>query len=164
MIVREAAFDDRDEQPYAGYRAQIPMSEFPSFIPASIERVFGWLGQRGIAPAGAPFMRFWHISMPARMDVEICVPTGAAVAAAAGIEAGVLPAGRYASLIYRDVTTGIEANAALLDWIRASGAAADCSEDPQGEAFAARYERFLDGPQDDPDPANWHTEVAIKVR
>jgi hypothetical protein len=32
-----------------------------------------------------------------------------------------------------------------------------------GEAFGGRVEYLLDGPADDPDPANWKTEVAIKL-
>ena len=148
MIVRAPALDDRAEQPYAGFRAQIPMSDLPVFIPGNIERVFGWLGQRTIAPAGAPFMRYWVLAMPGRLDVEIGVPTASVVNAADGIEAGTLPGGRYASLIYRDVTAGIEGNAALLEWIASSGAAPDRWDDPHGEAFAARYERFLSGPAD----------------
>lgn len=165
MIVREPRVDDRTEQPYLGLRGRAAQSELPNFIPASLDALLAYLAQQGVPPAGAPFMRFHVINMETAMDVEIGVPVASASAAPATdtIRPGTLPAGRYASLVYRGVTNGIPANGALLEWIDAQGLNPDRWDVPEGDAFAARYEVFLSGPEDDPDPGQWDSEVAIKL-
>ncbi|OAI43891.1 hypothetical protein AYO38_10280 [bacterium SCGC AG-212-C10] len=163
MIVRPAETDERPVQHYAGLRGAIPMSALPQFIPQSLDTLFGWLATHGIPPAGAPFLRYHIIDMAGEMRVEVGVPVLSPVTGDATVSPGTLPGGTYASLIYRDVTQGIPANAALLHWIADNGLAVDQHPDPAGDAFASRYEIFLTGPQDDPDPANWDTEVAMKL-
>lgn len=164
MIVREPSTDHRDEQPYAGLRKTVAMADLPTFIPASIEAVFSWLGQHGIAPAGAPFLRYHTVEMPGRLDVELGVPVNATVVPGDEVGAGMLPAGRYVSLIYRDVSKGIESNRALFEWANVHNLLIDSAPGPAGDEFAARYERFLSGPADSPDPATWDTEVAMRLR
>jgi hypothetical protein len=70
---------------------------------------------------------------------------------------------RYASLIFTDVTKGVEGNKVLIDWAKEKGIEWDAWDDPKGHAFRSRYEIFIDGPEEDPDPTNWRTEVAIKL-
>ena len=97
------------------------------------------------------------------MDIEMGVPVAMAAAGDERVKAAVLPAGRYAVLIYTGVMNGIEANAALLDWGAKQGLVWDRCELESGDAFASRYESFLTDPKDDPDPAQWDTEVAIRI-
>jgi hypothetical protein len=165
MIVREPKVDERPEQPYLGLRGWTPQRELPNFIPASVDALLAYLAQQGVPPAGAPFMRFHVINMERAMDVEIGVPVASAEAAPATdtIKPGKLPAGRYASLVYRGVANGIPANGKLLEWINAQGLKPERWDVPEGDAFASRYEVFLSGPEDDPDPGNWDSEVAIKL-
>jgi hypothetical protein len=35
--------------------------------------------------------------------------------------------------------------------------------DPHGDAFGSRYESYLTDPGEEPDPARWQTEVAIRL-
>jgi effector-binding domain-containing protein len=164
MIVTEPKIDTRSEKPYVGIRTQVSMGEMGSgLIPQLIGEVFGWLGQRGIAPAGAPFMRFYVIDMADHMDVEIGVPVAAPVQGDGRVQGNTLPAGRYASLIYTGVENGYEGNKVLIEWANNNGIQWDRWDDPHGDAFRSRYEIYIDGPDDDPNPANWRTEVAIKL-
>ncbi len=101
--------------------------------------------------------------MADKLDIELGVPVAAAVAGDGRLQPGVLPAGRYASLIYTGVANGIPANGALLEWGARQGLQWDSWADPQGDAFAGRLETFLTEPDDEPDPAKWQTEVAIKL-
>lgn len=73
-----------------------------------------------------------------------------------------LPAGRYASVIYRNVG-GITGNKALVEWAKANGIQWDRWNDPKGDAFRARAEIFLTDPAEQPDRKKWETEVAIKM-
>lgn len=164
MKLTEPKLEDRKEQRYMGIRTQVTMDEMSlGVIPQLIGEVFGWLEKHDVAPSGAPFMRFHVINMAANMDIEIGVPVASDQAGDDRVRPGVLPAGRYASLIYTGVTNGIPANKALLDWGAEQGLGWDRWDVEEGDAFRSRFESFLTGPEDDPDPANWETEVAIRL-
>lgn len=163
MIVSEPKLEDRSAQHYVGIRNQIPHTELPTVIPQSIDEVMDWLQKQGIQPTGAPFIRYHVIDMAARLDIEVGWPVAKALSGNGRIAPGVLPAGRYAALVYRGVENGIKGNGVLIDWANENGIKWDRWDDPNGDAFASRYEIFLTGPEDDPDPAKWDTEVAIKL-
>ncbi len=101
--------------------------------------------------------------MARQLEVDLGVPVAQAAPGDGRVQPGRLPAGRYASLIYTDVTQGVPANRALLEWGAAQGLVWDRWDTPQGDGWGGRVEFFLDGPADDPDPANWRTEVAIRI-
>ncbi|HEY1015921.1 MAG TPA: GyrI-like domain-containing protein, partial [Herpetosiphonaceae bacterium] len=164
MIATEPHVEVRAEQPYAGIRAQLPMQALGDAIPALHGEIFGWLAARGIAPAGAPILRYHTIDMACNLDIEVGVPVAAPFEGDGRVTAQTLPAGRYAALVYVGVENGVPGNAALLDWAKERGLALDSWDDPAGEAFAGRYETFIDGPEDSPDMATWKTEVAMKLK
>jgi effector-binding domain-containing protein len=156
----EPKIDKRAEQAYLGIRTVTPWQELPTIIPQFIGEVFGFLDERGIAPAGAPFIRYHVIDMDRALDIEIGVPVAAATSANGRLTPGSLPAGRYASLIH----TGpydqlVQANATLLDWIASQGATLDRRSTPNGDAFGSRYESYLSQPDEKPE----RTEVAIRL-
>ena len=164
MKLTEPKIDERPEQPYVGIRNQVTLAEMGAgLIPQLIGEVFGWLGQHDIEPAGPPFLRFHVINMDGKMDVELGIPTASTVAGDGRVRAGSLPAGRYASLIYTGIANGIPANKELIDWATEQGLVWDTYEDPGGDGFVSRYEIYMDGPEEHPDPAEWRTEVAIRL-
>jgi len=75
----------------------------------------------------------------------------------------VIPTGRYAALIYTDVTKGIEGNRVLIEWAKEKGIEWDAWDAANGHAFRSRIESFLTEPADEPDQAEWETEVAIRL-
>ena len=78
--------------------------------------------------------------------------------------AGQLPAGRYAHTIFTGAYDGLyDANAVLIGWARERGIAWDVREDQDGDHFACRLEIYSIGPDTEPDPARWQTEVAIRL-
>jgi effector-binding domain-containing protein len=154
--------EDRADQPYQGIRTQVPHTKFPEIIPQYLDELFAWLGARGVAPAGAPFMRYYVINMAGNMDVELGVPIAAAVPGDGHIAAGAIPAGRYASLVYTGLD-GIAGNAALIGWAKDNNIQWDRWDDANGDAFRSRVEYYLTDPAEEPDHNKWETEVAIKV-
>jgi effector-binding domain-containing protein len=163
MKITEPKLEDRTDQHYVGVRTLAAIPELPTVIPQLLGEVFAWLGKQGVAPAGAPFMRFHVINMESKMDIEMGVPVTSALPGNGRVSAGVLPAGRYATLIYTGVTNGLEGNKALIDWAKANGIAWDRWDDENGDAFRSRYESYLTNPDDEPDQAKWETEVAIRL-
>jgi effector-binding domain-containing protein len=161
-MITEPKIEERAAQHYVGIRTQVPHSAFPQIIPQHLDELFAWLGERGVEPAGAPFMRYHVIDMEGDMDVELGVPVAAAVPGDGRVAAGVLPAGRYAALVYSGLD-GIAGNAALIGWARREGLEWDRWDDPNGDAFRARVEHYLTDPAEEPDAEKWETEVAIKL-
>jgi effector-binding domain-containing protein len=163
MITRQPEVKDLDERHYVGIRTQVPMQELPKVIPQSLGQLFAWLRKQGVAPSGAPFIRYHVINMKSKLDVELGVPIASTPPGDGVISSGVLPAGRYAALTYAGVENGMKANAALLDWGAAQGLAWDNWQVENGDAFGCRIESFLTDPDVEPDMAKWETEVAIRV-
>ena len=140
MKVTEPKLDNRSEKHYVGIRKVVTMEEMGSgVIPQLIDEVYGWLGKRGIEPVGGPFMRFYVIDMAVNMDIEIGVPVATPVTGDGRVSPGVIPAGRYASLIYTDSRKGYEGNKVLIDWAKEKGIEWDAWDDPKGNAFRSRY-------------------------
>lgn len=167
MKLTEPKLEDRKEQRSMGIRTQVTMDEMSTgVIPQLIGEVFDWLEKHDVALGGVPFMRFHVITMTANsciMDLEIGVPVASDQAGDDRVRPGVLPAGQYASLIYTGVTNGIPANKALLDWGAEQGLVWDRWDMEEGDAFRSRFESFLTDPKNNPDPATWETEVAIRL-
>jgi effector-binding domain-containing protein len=163
LMITEPKLEDRNEQHYLGIRAQVIMKELPTVIPQLLGEVFAWLGKQGVAPVGAPFIRYHVINMKSKLDIEMGVPVVSTLSGDDRISGGVLRAGRYAALVYTGIENGVKANAALLNWGSEKGLVWDKWEAEQGDAFGARIEAYLTDPEEEPDPAKWETEVAIRL-
>lgn len=163
MTFTEPRIEQRGEQPHVGIRTRVTMQELDSVIPRFIDEVAAWLAQRGIDASGAPLIRYHVIDMDTELDITFGFPVSAAPKGDERIVAGSLPAGRYAALVFTGIENGIQGNGALLEWIAEQGLQADRWDDARGDAFGGRVEHMLDGPEDDPNPSNWRTEVAIRL-
>jgi effector-binding domain-containing protein len=160
----------RDEQPYVGIRTRMTMGELAGGAGDSLfPEVFAWLGARGLAPQGAPFIRYLVIDMDAALEMDWGVPVGEAPPDQQGddrVRPGVLPAGRYATAIHTGPYGGdglIHANAALQDWAKEQGVAFQVRQGEHGEVWGSRLERYLSNPAEEPDPEAWRTEIAYLV-
>lgn len=162
-MIGKPKVEERAEQPYMAIRTQATMQTLDTVIPQGIGEVFAWLGKQGAAPAGAPFVRYLVIDMEALLEIEVGVPVANALSGDGRILAGVLPAGRYASLIYTGIDNGIQANWALLKWGAEQGLVWDTWKAENGDGWGARFESFLTNPDEEPDRAKWETEVAIRL-
>lgn len=162
-MIAEPKIEERAEQPYVAIRTQATMQALNTVIPQGIGEVFAWLGKQGIRPAGAPFVRYLVIDMEALLEIEVGIPVASTLTGDGRVLAGVLPAGRYAALIYTGIDNGIQANWTLLKWGEEQGLAWDTWAAQNGDGWGARYESFLTNPDEEPDRAKWETEVAIRL-
>jgi effector-binding domain-containing protein len=145
-----------------GIRVQTPFKGMFTVIDKHLlKELRAWMQQEGIEPAGTPFFRFYVINMEGEMDVEVGIPVAAPLQGNERVHPGVLPAGRYASLVY--VGSGYSGTVALINWANENRHAFDRWETPQGTAFQARYERYLTDPNIQPLKKKWECEVAIKL-
>jgi effector-binding domain-containing protein len=162
-MITEPRLEDRDARDYAGIRTQAAMNELPTVIPQLMGELSAWMQQRDLTLVSAPFIRYHVINMATTMEIEIGAPVARAVSGGDRVSAGVLPAGRYATLVYTGVRNGIQANAALLDWGAKQGLVWDKWAAENGDGFGARIETWLTDPIREPDPTKWETEVAIRL-
>jgi effector-binding domain-containing protein len=154
----------RDAQPYVAIRASVTMQTIGTILPELHPQVFAWLGERGIPPAGAPFWKYNVIDMERAMEVEVGAPVAAAVDGDGQVLAGVLPAGRYATLRYTGHPDGLfGATVALLDWAKQQNLTFDVSQTEDGDRWAARLEIYETDPAIEPDMTKWTTQLAFRL-
>ena len=154
---------ERAEQRYAAIKASVTMAELPGLADRFGE-LFGWLAERGVDPAGAPFFRYNVIDMARQLDVEAGVPVQADIDGDDRVTVSLLPAGRYAVSVHVGPYDGvIGAVDALLQWADAQGLEWDSSSAEDGEHWACRLESYLTDPSAEPDPAKWETQLAFKL-
>jgi effector-binding domain-containing protein len=153
--------DTRPKQVYMGIRAIAPFKGMSKVIDRISKELNTWVKEQNVKPSGPPFLRFHVIDMRGFMDISFCVPVRKALPDDGDVKADVIPAGRYASLIYSG--GGISANRALIEWVRAQGMDFDRWDTEQGDNFRGRYESYLTDPKIEPRKSKWKIEVAIKL-
>jgi effector-binding domain-containing protein len=153
--------DKRPERTYMGIRTIAPFKGMSKVIDKISKELNTWVAENKIKSSGPPFLRYHVIDMRGSMDISFCVPVRKALPDDGEIKAGVLPAGRYASLIYSG--GGISGNRALIEWVRAQGLDFDRWDTDQGDNFRGRYETYLTDPKVEPRKSRWQIEVAIKL-
>jgi effector-binding domain-containing protein len=154
---------ERPDQPYVGIQRSITMTTFPE-IADRLPELFGWLGRRGIAPAGAPFFRYHLIDMARELRVEAGIPLAAAVEGEGEIAAGVLPAGRYVRTTHQghpQELLGVTAD--MLAWAAGQGLRFDKADTEQGEVWGCRLEFYLTDPAVEPDMNKWEHELLFRL-
>jgi effector-binding domain-containing protein len=155
---------ERTEQPYVAITSQVTMREIGPAAQTLLPEVFGWLQQRGIASASAPFFKYNVIDMARKLEIEFGVPTSGTVAGDGRVHPSLLPAGRYVSVVHRGHYDELyDATSMVIGWAKERGIRWDAEKTEAGEKFGCRLEIYRTDPRVEPDPANWETEIAIKV-
>jgi len=153
--------DKRPKLVYMGIRTIAPFKGMSKVIDRLSKEMNAWVSDHNIKTSGPPFLRFHVIDMRGFMDISFCFPVRKALPSDGDIKADVIPAGRYASLIYSG--GGISANRTLIEWVRAQGLDFDRWDTEQGDNFRGRYETYLTDPKIEPRKSRWRVEVAIKL-
>jgi len=164
MLIEEPHIIERPAQPYVAIKAQVTMQTIGTVLPELHPRVFAWLGERDIPPAGPPLWKYNVIDMDRGLEVEVGVPVTAVVDGDGQMLAGVLAPGRYASLRYTGHPDGLlGATAYLLDWAMQQNLTWDVTQATDGERWAARLEIYETDPAEEPDMTKWTTQLAFRL-
>lgn len=163
-MVTDPKVVERATQPYVAIKASVTMQTIGTTLPALHPRVFDWLGTRRLSPAGAPFWKYDVIDMERQLEVEVGVPTTDLVSGEDEIVAGLLPAGRYATLTHTGHPSGLlQATATLLAWAPQEGLSWDASDSEQGQRWGCRLEIYETDPRVEPDLSKWETTLAFRL-
>ena len=164
LIPTPPAVVERAATPYVGVRRTVTMDTIDQAADR-IPDLLGWLADRGVAPAGAPFLRYLVIDMERELLVEAGVPVSAPMDGDGEVLGGVLPAGRYVVAVVvgaPDVLVG--ATGQLLRWAAERDLVWDVSSGPAGDTWGCRLETYLTNPLEEPDVTSWRTELALRLR
>lgn len=153
--------DERREKLYMGLRTIAPFRGMFAVVDQLAKELRKWVNDHGIAEEGPFFLRYHVIDMDGPMDIELGFMVAAHLPGDDRVQPGVLPAGRYASLIYTG--SGLAGNKALLNWGKAQGLTWDRKNVPAGDAFRCRYEAYLTDYRREPRKKRWEIELAIKL-
>jgi len=155
---------ERPAQHYVAIPARVTMQSMVGLLPRLWPEVAAWLGARGIAPSGAPLIRWVVIDMAREMRIEVGLPVAKAVAGDGRVVAGTLPAGRYAVAVHHGhYNELVPSHAALQAWAAIEGLEWAVEASAAGDVWRARIESYTTDPQATPDPADWRTEIAYLV-
>jgi effector-binding domain-containing protein len=156
---------ERAEQRYVGISATASMQLLGDVMPPLFPEVIGWVEDHGISPAGPAFCKYDVIDMATQLTIEVGVPTAETVEADSRVRYGVLPAGRYATVVHVGHPDSLEqATRELLAWAESSGLEWDSFEADDGEHWAGRLEFYLSDPAEEPDMNKWRTELAFLLK
>jgi effector-binding domain-containing protein len=130
-------------------RFTIPRAEIRTVMGPGRSELMAAVAAQGIAPAGPWFSH--HLRMdPQVFDFEIGVPVATPISAASRVAPAQLPATTAARTVLHGTYEGLAAAWGELNaWIAAQGHV------PAPDL----WESYVAGPESDPDPANWRTEL-----
>jgi effector-binding domain-containing protein len=161
-MANEPIITERTATPYVAITAKVTMEDMGAVGPPLSQEVFAWLRARGIAPVGAPFWKYNIVDMARGMEIEAGVATAEPLDEDGRVHAGVLPAGRYATLVHvGHPKTLMDATAWLLEWADEHGLSWDVSPSSEGERWGCRLEIYHDEPGHDMNA--WETELAFRL-
>lgn len=161
-LIKPPRIEERPAVDYVGIRVVTPFRGMLRVRDDLMADLIAWLDAHGVGAAGPLFFRLHVIDMDGPMDIEVGAVTAGPVAGGGDqVRKGSLPAGRYATLTYRNHS--LRANKALLHWVRDNRVPLDRRETSEGDAFGCRYEAYLTDPRTEPRKTKWETELSMRV-
>lgn len=134
-------------------RLEAPLAELPKVIPPAIDELFGTLAAQGIRPAGPLFNNFLTTD-PGAFEFEVGVPVEAAVTPSGRVVPGHLPAVRAAKTTYVGPYSGLH---------QAWREFGERARSPGHKPAPGIREYYVYGPESNPDPATWRTELILPL-
>lgn len=155
--------EDRSAQPYVGIAVTTSMKHEAEKIAELLGELRRWLPSRQLAPTGAPFVRYWAIEMPDRVEIEVCMPVPTPTQGEGRVMSDTLPAGRYAVLVHSGpVQELVAANAMLQQCAEQQGIRFRKHDKGRASVWDSRTETYLTDPGVE-DTRSLQTEIAYLV-
>ena len=154
---------EQQDRPYLAITGRVTMATIPE-IADRFDEVFGRLAEHGLEPAGAPFFRYRVIDMDKGLVMEAGVPVESPAAGSGEVEAGVLPAGRYATTTHVGHPAElVDVTRRLLEWADGQGLQWDVELGPEGEIWGCRLEHHETDPAVEADLSRWQTRLEFRL-
>lgn len=155
----------RSPQAYACMRFTVRMDQMQRPAHEGFPIVFKTLADQGIPAVGAAFYNYRRINMAETLDVEAGVAVERPGSDTEHVKFSTLPGGRFVTLRWHGHPDQLEAvTAMLIGWLRQTGRPLDVEERADGDHFACRLELYETDPAEQPDMAQWVTQLAFKLK
>lgn len=147
-IIEQAAL------PVLSIRTRTPAQDLPKVLGQSYGVIMTYLGELGEAPSGPPFTAYYNMDMQ-DLDVEVGFPVAWTIPSTDDVQAGEIPAGKYATCLYTGPYSEIGAGAydPLSKFVEVS----------EFEATGVSYEMYLNDPTET-DPRDLQTRVLFPLK
>ena len=165
-MVTEPKIERRKKLHYVARRLAVPLP-FGKYLQPAWNEVYDWLNENGIKPSGPAIIRYLTTDMSKKLDIDVGFLVDKAVRGDDRIIADVLPAGRYATLLYTGPYRGkgiFKATVALLEWAKENKIKWDISKKKGTEWWNGRAELYFSNPDVDQDPSTYETELAFLIK
>ncbi|RFU86587.1 AraC family transcriptional regulator [Streptomyces triticagri] len=155
--------------PFVGVRGRVTWDRF-GLLADRLPEIVGWLGERGVTPAGGPFFRYEVLGrvrgVSRELQVVAGVPVGERVRVAGDdLFADTLPGGSYVTVTHVGHPDELFAVVdSMMKWARAQRLDWDMTRTEEGEVWGCRLESYRTDPRTEPDPHRWETELALRLR
>ncbi|TAL51664.1 MAG: AraC family transcriptional regulator [Methylovulum sp.] len=138
-----------DEQLTAVIHLTVPRAEISNVMGSAIAEVMAVISAQSIVPVGPCFS--YHLKRPSDIfDFEVGFPVNKPITPNGRVKLGKLPAAKVIRTTYRGGYEGLGAAwGEFCVWIESNGF---CAQD-------SLWECYTSGPESDPDPAKWRTEL-----
>lgn len=160
-VIGPASIVEKPERPYLGIRFETPFDGMFALVTKALKELRKWSKDNLPSDVGPYFLRYYHCDMKSIMDVEVGVITNANLPGEEHIKPGLLPSGKYATLVYRG--NGLRGNQALMKWGKDNGISFDPLVADQAESYVCRYEAYLTDYRLEPRKLLWDVELSIKI-
>lgn len=137
------------EQPTAGVRERVPMTELTAFFSRAFAETMTALQAQGLHPVGPPYGKYYGPPTET-VDVEAGYPVAAAFAPAGRVVPGVLPGGRGVAAVHVGPYDSMESTYSEVEHYFTTSALTP---------GAVMWESYLTDPEGEPDPARWQTQI-----
>lgn len=133
--------------------ADLYPEQLPRWLPEAYAEILNRITEAGLTPAGPPFARYrFHRD---RIDVEAGFPVPTEITRHGRVVPSTLPGGRAAvTTHYGPYESVAAAYHAVSRWLAEHGHLAD----------GPHWEVYHNGPQSEPDPARWRTDLVAPYR
>jgi effector-binding domain-containing protein len=151
----------RAPQPVVSIRATVGVDQLGEAMDDRLRALSAYLQQRGLEPAGAPFVRY-HTFGDTETDLETGIPVAEPVAGEGRIVSGGLPGGPAISTRHIGPHDRLgDAYARIHAWRNAHGREGD---GPPWEVYDWIDPNQYGGPATWPDPATWRTQLIQPIK
>lgn len=160
----EPKIEQRSAQPYAAVRLQVPIP-FGKYLQPAWAKVQKWIAAQGLEN-GPSIIRYLTTDMSTKLDIEVGFFVDQVVPGSPEIVTGIIPAGRYATLLYTGSYKGkgvYKANVAIVEWAKMNGVVWKQVHQDGVEWWDARLEIYLTDPDLEKDPKKFQTLLAFQV-
>ena len=158
--------EQRKKLQYVARRLAVPIP-FGKYLQPAWNEVYDWMNERGAKPSGPAIIRYLTTDMSKELDIDVGFLVDKAVKGNDRITTDVLPAGRYATLLYTGPYRGkgiYKATVALLEWARENKIKWDTSKKKGVEWWNGRAEFYFSDPAVDKDSSKYETELAFLIK